>query len=156
MIEGCQAGQILKKFGQTFGPSKNNRVIDPKREDMQIRNQSLGHEAINLAVDLYSSGPSLMEVGKQLECDPSTVRLALIAAGEPGRGHPPTIQGAIIPAAKRSRLSSFVWVLVCPTADQTQRCSKGLKSRFPLTEPSPNPSPPKEIADIYMRVCLLE
>jgi DNA-directed RNA polymerase specialized sigma24 family protein len=85
MIEGYQAGQTLKELGKTFGVSRTTVSSILKREGIQIRNQSLGPEAINLAVELYISGLSLVEVGKQLECDPSTVRLALIAADEPRR-----------------------------------------------------------------------
>jgi hypothetical protein len=50
-------------------------------EKVAIRNQSLGPDAIALAVDLYRTGLSLAKVGTRLSCDANTVRLALEKAG---------------------------------------------------------------------------
>jgi hypothetical protein len=48
---------------------------------VKARNQSLGPEGIAQAIKLYNSGLSLAKVGRNLSCDPNTVRLVLDSKG---------------------------------------------------------------------------
>jgi lambda repressor-like predicted transcriptional regulator len=81
MSRGYQAGATLKEIASRYGVHRTTVSSILKKEGVQIRNQSLGPEAIASAVELYRSGLSLAMVGSKLSCDASTVRLVLLRSG---------------------------------------------------------------------------
>jgi hypothetical protein len=81
LVAGYQAGSTVYQLADQFRihPSTVSKVLE--RQGVPRRNRPLSPAQITQAAELYATGQSLVRVGKQLGCDGSTARLALIKAG---------------------------------------------------------------------------
>jgi DNA-binding CsgD family transcriptional regulator len=85
LVSAYRSGRTTYELANEFGIHRLTVSKILIREGVPRRNASLTPESVQEAALLYRSGLSLAAVGLHLGCDPNTVRLALMAAGEPRR-----------------------------------------------------------------------
>ena len=81
LVAAYQGGKTVYEFAQQFSIQRNNVSKLLKREGVLLRWRSLSPSQIDLAVELYREGHSAAAMAPHFECDPGTVRWALIKAG---------------------------------------------------------------------------
>ena len=72
-MAGYQAGITLQELGAAFGLHRTTVSGILKRAGVNVRYRSLGSKDIELAIELYESGLSLVKVADRLSCNGGTV-----------------------------------------------------------------------------------
>jgi len=81
LIAAYQAGSSVYELAEHFGCHRGTVSIRLRSRGVQIRHLTVAKEQIDTAEQLYASGLTLTEVGRQMGLDPSTVRRRLCARG---------------------------------------------------------------------------
>jgi len=81
LVAAYLGGKTFYELAQQFSIHRNNVSNLLKRQGVLLRWRSLSPSQIDLAVELYREGHSAAAIAPQFECDPGTVRLALIKTG---------------------------------------------------------------------------
>jgi len=100
LVARYQAGITACQLADTFGIHRTTVSLILQRQGIPRRNQPLTQAQIAAAISLYDNGSPLSAVGATLGCQPSTVWLALRAAGvklRPRNGWQHSDQGSGIP-----------------------------------------------------------
>jgi transposase-like protein len=81
LVDAYRASETVYQLARQFGIHRNTVSGLLERHGVPRRGRPLSPLQIQLAVELYVVGQSAAVIARQLECDPGTVRLALIKAG---------------------------------------------------------------------------
>ena len=75
-----QGGKTVYELAEKFSIHRNNVSKLLKGQGIVLHWRFLSSDQIDMAVQLYCEGHSAATIALQFECDPGTVRLALIKA----------------------------------------------------------------------------
>lgn len=81
LVVGYRAGATVYELANLFRINRTTVSLVLERQNVPRRNRPFSPTQIQQAQVLYAAGQSLAKAGKQLGCDASTVRLALLRVG---------------------------------------------------------------------------
>jgi DNA-binding CsgD family transcriptional regulator len=81
-VAGYKAGASVYELGRQFQIHRDTVASILERRGVARRGRPLSLAQAEEAVQLYRGGQSLAKIAPKLGCHPSTVRLALLGAGE--------------------------------------------------------------------------
>jgi hypothetical protein len=81
LVIGYKTGSTVYQLAERFRINRGTVSKLLEREGVARRGRPLSPAHVEQATELYATGLSLVNVGKQLGCDGSTVHLALRKAG---------------------------------------------------------------------------
>jgi len=81
LVAGYLAGATVYQLATRFRIHRATASLLLERQGVARRNRPLSPAQIDQAIELYATGQSLANVGRQLGCDANTVRLALVKGG---------------------------------------------------------------------------
>lgn len=81
LVVGYRDGATVYELAKRFRVHRDTVSKLLERQGVARRGRPLSPFQIDQAVSLYAGGQSLAKIAPQLECDPGTVRLALIKTG---------------------------------------------------------------------------
>ena len=81
LVAAYQAGATVYEIAERLQINRKTVSVLLERQGVPRRGRPLSPVQIEQARDLYVAGQSLATIAPQLDCDPGTVRLALLRAG---------------------------------------------------------------------------